>query len=96
MFVPLISPSILLDYLSLRWRKIINPAMAAVDSFDHLLREISLQTGNIRDVLALVGLYYVTKNTVQFSYEVITGVRTHLWSKVRPIDLNNLGEWAGK
>ena len=71
--------------------------MAAIDSFEFLLREILEYFSNIRDALALLGAIYAAKKTLKTSWSLLKAVNVHFLSKIsQNCDLTDkFGEWAG-
>ena len=72
--------------------------MAAVDSFEILFRELSKYFSNIRDTFALIGVYYVSKKSLNVLCHAAGAVYVHLYSYLaQEVDLRRkYGQWAGE
>ena len=71
--------------------------MAAVDSFEFLLREINKICSCYRDALALIGALYASRQTIKIVYCLLKTGNDHVLSKLSGlVDLRkNFGKWAG-
>jgi len=72
--------------------------MAAVDRFEFLFRSIGGLLTNAREVLALVGILYTSRKTLQLSFCLLKAGNDHLLSKLSKwSDLRRrFGDWAGE
>ena len=71
--------------------------MAAVDSFDFLLKEIVEYFKQIRDVFALIGALYVANKSLKISWTILKALNAHVFSRLsQKCDLpEKFGLWAG-
>ena len=71
--------------------------MAAVDSFQLLLKDILEQTNSVQEALALFGLACITKVSVSCLWSFFKAFRVHTLSRLYSVDLvKNFGPWAGQ
>lgn len=68
--------------------------MAAVDGAKYLIDHIVKKLNRIQEVFAVIGVLYTSKLSLKLAWHVLAGFRTHVWSRLRPIDLKGYGEWA--
>ncbi|XP_063400766.1 inactive hydroxysteroid dehydrogenase-like protein 1 isoform X1 [Mytilus trossulus] len=70
--------------------------MAVVDSFDFLLKELERTCTNTRDILAVIGVLYACKRTLQCLTGLIKATNDHLLSKLSYISnyKKRFGPWA--
>ncbi|KAK8726956.1 hypothetical protein OTU49_010158 [Cherax quadricarinatus] len=68
----------------------------SVDSARWLINEMVKVAWQVEEVLSWVGIFYLGKVTLGVAWEVGTGLRTHLWSKMVTRDLPREygGRWA--
>lgn len=71
-------------------------AMAAVDSFSLLLREVCRSCGSYVEMLAFIGALYMAKTSFTFANDTYTLIRLHFIPRlVRRADLvKQYGTWA--
>lgn len=69
--------------------------MAGVDQFSFLFQGINRNFRVCEDILAIIGLIYVSKTAFSLTWNVLQGLRTHVLSRFRRIDLTKYGKWAG-
>lgn len=70
--------------------------MAGVDQFSFLFQGINRNFRVCEDILAIIGLIYVSKTAFSLTWNVLQGLRTHVLSRFRRMDLTKFGKWAGK
>ena len=72
-------------------------SMAAVDSFELLLREISKLFSSVRDAFAIIGAYYVARKSLTLLSHTASAVYVHLYSGLaEEVDFRKkFGPWAG-
>ncbi|VDH95118.1 Hypothetical predicted protein [Mytilus galloprovincialis] len=70
--------------------------MAVVDSFDFLLKELERTCTNTRDILAVIGVLYACKRTLQCLTGLLKATNDHLLSKLSYISnyKKRFGPWA--
>jgi hypothetical protein len=71
--------------------------MAVVDSFEFLLVEIEKTFSNARDILAILGILYGCKKSLQILNSLLEAANGHLLSKLSYIGdyRKRFGLWAG-
>ena len=72
----------------------------AVDRADKLLDEVFRESAKlfttVRDGLAIIGVFYVVKNTLHIGYNVFNVIKNHVISRIFPVNLKErYGPWAG-
>ncbi|XP_054722876.1 inactive hydroxysteroid dehydrogenase-like protein 1 [Uloborus diversus] len=68
--------------------------MAAVDQFSFLFQGLNRNLRAVEEVLAIIGLLYVSKSAFALTWKVLQGFRTHVLARARRLDLNKYGKWA--
>ncbi|KAG8193683.1 hypothetical protein JTE90_024045 [Oedothorax gibbosus] len=68
--------------------------MAGIDQFSFLFQGINRNFRVCEDILAIVGLIYVSKTAFSLTWNVLQGLRTHILSRFRSLDLTRFGKWA--
>ncbi|XP_062609753.1 inactive hydroxysteroid dehydrogenase-like protein 1 [Saccostrea cucullata] len=70
--------------------------MAAIDSFDFLLREVSKLCSYYRDALAVLGALYASRQALKVVYCILKSGNDHVLTKLSSlVDLRrNFGKWA--
>ena len=71
--------------------------MAAVDHFDFLLRELERTCSNARDILAILGVLYGCRKSLQVIAGLCKVANDHLLTKLSFIGdfRKRFGSWAG-
>lgn len=69
--------------------------MASIDSFSHLLSYWTKSIKHYRNMFALIGVYFVSKHLCKAVFRFYRIGYIHLWSKVRPLRIQDYGKWAG-
>ena len=68
----------------------------AVDSARWFLRDTLLKLKKVEEALSLVGIFYLGKISTATAWDLVIGVRTHLWPKLFKRNLTKeYGTWAG-
>lgn len=68
--------------------------MASIDQFSFLFQGINRNLRVCEDVLAIIGLFYVSKTAFAFTWNFLQGLRTHVFSRFRRLNLTRYGKWA--
>ncbi|XP_015925339.1 inactive hydroxysteroid dehydrogenase-like protein 1 [Parasteatoda tepidariorum] len=68
--------------------------MASVDQFSFLFQGINRNFRVAEDILAIIGLIYVSKTAFQFTWNVLQGLRTHVLARFRHLNFAKYGKWA--
>ncbi|KFM71039.1 Hydroxysteroid dehydrogenase-like protein 1, partial [Stegodyphus mimosarum] len=68
--------------------------MASVDQFSFLFQGINRNVRVIEDILAIIGLLYVSKTAFSFTWNILQGLRTHVLARFRRVNLTRYGRWA--
>ncbi|XP_063858324.1 inactive hydroxysteroid dehydrogenase-like protein 1 isoform X2 [Scylla paramamosain] len=67
----------------------------AVDSARWLLRDVLLKLRRVEEALSLVGILYLGKISAAAAWDLLIGVRTHIWPKLFKRNLTKeYGTWA--
>ncbi|XP_045105443.1 inactive hydroxysteroid dehydrogenase-like protein 1 isoform X1 [Portunus trituberculatus] len=67
----------------------------AVDSARWLMRDALLKLKRVEEALSLVGIFYLGKISAAAAWDLLIGVRTHLWPKLFKRNLTKeYGTWA--
>lgn len=69
--------------------------MAAIDQFSFLFQGINRNLKVCEEILAIIGLLYVSKTAFAFTWNFLQGLRTHIFSRFRRLNLTRYGKWAG-
>ncbi len=68
----------------------------SADSFELVLNEWTRNIRDINDTLALIGIYYLGKSFVKFTYNFCTSLKTYIFPEIFSYEkwLKSLGDWA--
>ncbi|CAL1292711.1 unnamed protein product [Larinioides sclopetarius] len=68
--------------------------MASVDQFSFLFQGIHRNLRVYEDILAIIGLIYVSKTAFALTWNFLQGFRTHVLARFKRVDLKKYGSWA--
>lgn len=69
--------------------------MASIDQFSFLFQGINRNLRVCEEILAIIGLLYVSKTAFALTWNFLQGIRTHVFSRFRRLNLRRYGKWAG-